>query len=692
MTTDTFTQRATELVAQMTLDEKISQMMHDAPAIPRLNIPAYNWWNECLHGVGRAGIATVFPQAIGLAATWNTDLLHQVATAIGDEARAKHHEAQRQGDTGIYKGLNFWAPNINIFRDPRWGRGQETYGEDPFLTAQLGVAFVTGLQGDDPVYLKVVATPKHFAVHSGPEQTRAQFDVHPSLRDVWETYLPAFEACVRQGKAASVMGAYNRLYGAPCCANDWLLNDILRDKWGFEGFVFADCGAILNIYKFHQVVQTAAEASALAVNNGCDMDCGTTYQALSEAVASGLIEEATLDRALVRAFVGRYRLGMFDPSEQVPYTKIPISVNNCPAHQALALRAAHESIILLKNDNHFLPLAPDVRRIAIIGPNAHDPQVLLGNYNGTPAHSVTPLDGIRAKVSADTQVLYARGCGVYDLDENGMNEAVDLAKHSDVVIFVGGLCQAVEGEEGQQEGLPTGLISLGDRTRLELTGIQEALLKRIHATGTPIVLVLLNGSAVAINWADEHLPAIVEAWYPGEAGGTAIADVLFGAYNPAGRLPVTFYRSTEDLPPFEDYTMQGRTYRYFTGEPLYPFGHGLSYTQFMYTDMTSQLTADGCDVTVTVSNIGLRAGDEVVQLYANANRDGYPQVQLVGFTRIHLLPNQAKRVTIPIHISQLMRVTDDGEHQLEKGTFTLYIGGGQPRWSMSLQDEIQIYS
>ncbi|MDX2077829.1 MAG: glycoside hydrolase family 3 C-terminal domain-containing protein [bacterium] len=688
-----FNLRARQLVEQMTLDEKISQMMNNAPAIERLGIPAYDWWNESLHGVARAGIATVFPQAIGLAATWNVSLHHRVATIIADEARAKHHEFARKGERTIYKGLTFWAPNINIFRDPRWGRGQETYGEDPLLTGRLGVAFVTGLQGDDPKYLKVVATPKHFAVHSGPEHARAYFDVSPNERDLRETYLPAFEMCVREGKAASVMGAYNRFRGDPCCASNRLLNEILRDEWGFDGFVFADCGAILNIYKFHHVVETAAEASALAVNNGCDMDCGDTYQALREAVAKGLIDEETINRALVRAFVGRYRLGMFDPPEQVPYAQIPFSVNDSAEHRAVALQAAKESLVLLKNDDNVLPLAKTIRRIAVIGPNAHDPEVLLGNYNGTPSYSVTPLDGIRAKAPAGTEITYARGCGVYQVDESGIAEAVTLAKQADMVIFVGGLCQALEGEEGQKEGLPDGLVSLGDRARLDLPDIQETLLQKLHETGTPIVLVLLNGSAVAINWASKNVPAILEAWYPGEEGGTAIADVLFGAYNPAGRLPVTFYRSAEDLPPFEDYAMQGRTYRYFTGEPLYPFGYGLSYTQFDYSDMScshKQISAgDVVAVSVTVGNRGDMAGDEVVQVYASANRVGYPQLSLVGFTRIHLLPNESKQVTIEISASQFDRITDSGERVLETGTFTIYVGGGQPKWSNGVQLEVQ---
>jgi beta-glucosidase len=680
----------------MTLEEKVSQMMHSAPAIDRLGIPPYNWWNECLHGVGRAGIATVFPQAIGLAATWNPRLNGEVASVIGDEARAKHHEALRRDDHSIYTGLTFWAPNINIFRDPRWGRGQETYGEDPVLTATMGVAFVRGLQGDDPSYLKVIATPKHFAVHSGPESTRAGFDVHPSERDLWETYLPAFEACVCEGQAASVMGAYNRLNGEPCCASPRLLQTILRDQWGFDGFVFSDCGAILNIYKFHRVVGTAAEASAIAVRAGCDMDCGDTYAALTEAVIQGLIDEATIDRALVRAYTGRFRLGMFDPPDAVSYAQIPYSVNDSEAHRALALTAARESLVLLRNEGYTLPLSSAVRRIAVIGPNAHSPQVLLGNYNGTPSHSVTPLEGIRARAADGVTVGFAAGCTLFTDDTSGFDDAIALAHSADVVIFVGGLSQALEGEEGQHEGLPEGFVTQGDRMRLDLPDVQERLLHGLHETGTPVVLVLLNGSALAVNWAHEHLTAILEAWYPGEEGGTAIAEALFGHYNPGGRLPVTFYRAAEDLPPFEDYSMQGRTYRFFSGTPLYPFGHGLSYTTFAYSQMSSSANTiredESVTLTVAVTNAGPLAGDEVVQVYISAGRDGYPLRQLAAFERIHLLPGAMKTVTFVLSWKRFTRVLDDGARVLEPGTFSVFAGSGQPGWAKGVETSVEVLS
>ncbi len=691
-----FETRARELVKQMTLDEKISQMMFEAPAIERLAIPAYNWWNECLHGVGRAGIATVFPQAIGMAATWNVPLIHQVATIISDEARAKHHEALRNDIHTIYTGLNFWTPNINIFRDPRWGRGQETYGEDPFLTSRIGVAFIKGLQGDDSTYLKLAATPKHFAVHSGPEHARHTFDVQPSVRDLWETYLPAFEASIKEAGAVSIMGAYNRVNGEPCCASTTLLGSILRDRWGFDGFVVSDCGAIGDIYRHHHTVASAAEAAALAVKAGCDLECGQTYGALKEAVEQGFINEANLDQSLVRLFTARFQLGMFDPPAQVPYARIPISVNDSPEHRALALRVARESLILLKNENQHLPLANTLARIAVIGPNAHNPEILLGNYNGTPSSSVTPLDGIRLKANSGTEVVYARGCGVFDPDTSGIAEAVALARQADVVIFVGGLSQALEGEEGQQEGLPEGLVSQGDRLRLGLPDVQENLLHALYETGTPIILVLLNGSAVAVNWANDHVPAILEAWYPGEEGGTAIAEALFGKYNPGGRLPVTFYKSASDLPAFEDYQMAGRTYRYFTGEPLYPFGYGLSYTRFEYTNLTlsgGKLTeSDTLTLSVEVTNSGTLAGDEIVQVYISAERVGYPLQQLAAFQRIHLAPQSTQSVSFSLTSAQFTRIGEDGKPILEDGMFDVFVGGGQPKWSDGLQSRVEIIS
>jgi beta-glucosidase len=677
--------RVDDLVSRMTLEEKVSQMIHGAPAIERLGVPAYNWWNECLHGVGRAGTATVFPQAIGMAATWNTELMHEAAVAIANEARAKHHDAlDEDGNVEQYYGLTFWTPNINIFRDPRWGRGQETYGEDPHLTSRMGVAFVRGLQGEDETYLKLVATPKHYVVHSGPEHERHHFDAEASVRDMQETYLPGFEACVREAGAYSVMGAYNRTNGEPCCASPTLLQEILRDAWDFEGYVVSDCGAIGDIYKHHQVVDTAPEAAALAVKSGCDLNCGEVYTALLDAVAQGLIDEATLDRSLKRLFTARFRLGMFDPPDRVPYAQIPIEVNDSEEHRALALRMAQASIVLLKNADGFLPLDKDAGTIAVVGPNADDDVVLLANYNGTPSRSVTPLAGIREKMGGPGKVLYAKGCEIRSDDTSGFDEAVAAAEKADVVVAVMGLSQLIEGEEGQREGVEAGKRSTGDRSELRLPGVQDALLQAVEATGTPIVVVLLNGSAVAVNWAQEHAEAVVEAWYPGEEGGTAIADVLFGDVNPAGRLPVTFYQSVDQLPPFRDYAMAGHTYRFFTGEPLYPFGHGLSYTTFAYRDLTlseDEVEAGTCvDVEVTVENTGDRAGDEVVQLYVRDDAASVPVPirQLKGFRRIHLEPGEQQTVRLCVMPMDMAMVSDAGEWVIEPGTFSIFVGGGQP--------------
>ncbi len=677
--------RVADLVSKMTLEEKISQMVHGAPAIRRLGVPAYNWWNECLHGVGRAGIATVFPQAIGMAATWDTELMHRTAVAISDEARAKHHAALGDnGDVEQYYGLTFWTPNINIFRDPRWGRGQETYGEDPYLTARMGVAFVTGLQGDDPTYLKTVATPKHYAVHSGPEAERHHFNAEADERDLRETYLPAFEATVREAGAFSVMGAYNRTNGEPCCAHTVLLGKILRDEWGFEGYVVSDCGAIRDIYAHHQVVDSPEAAAALAVKNGCELNCGEVYRALLVAAEKGLIDEATIDLAVTRLFTARFRLGMFDPPDRVPYSRIPIEVNDSADHRALALKMAQESVVLLKNADGFLPLTRDLKKIAVVGPNADDSIVLLGNYNGFPSASVTPLEGIKRKVGDAVEVVYARGCAIRSSDTSGFDEAVAVAKDADVIIAVMGLSQLIEGEEGQQEGVEAGERSTGDRDALDLPGVQEDLLKALHATGKPLVVVLLNGSAVAVNWAEANAAAVVELWYPGEEGGTALADVLFGDVNPAGRLPVTFYTSVDDLPPFRDYAMEGHTYRYFRGVPLYPFGYGLSYTTFAYGDLelSSLNLAPGKPLTlsVMVENTGDRPGDEVVQLYIKDQQASVPvpAQQLAGFRRIHLAPGETECVSFTVSPKQMSLILDDGRRAIEPGVFEVFVGGGQP--------------
>jgi len=669
-------ERVRDLVSRMTLEEKVSQMINEAPAIDRLDVPEYNWWNECLHGVARAGIATVFPQAIGLAAMWDADLMHRVAVTISDEARAKHHHAIRNGNRDSYYGLTFWSPNVNIFRDPRWGRGQESYGEDPYLSARLGVEFCKGIQGDDPKYLKAVATPKHYAVHSGPEADRHHFDAKASVRDMKQTYLPAFKACVQEAKAESVMGAYNRTNGEPCCAGPTLLQKILRDEWGFDGYVVSDCGAISDIYKDHQLVETPEEAAAMAVKAGCDLNCGDTYPALVAAAKKGLISEEEIDRALTRLFSARFRLGMFDPPEIVPYAQIPIEVNDRPEHRALALRAARESIVLLKNDGGFLPLDKGVKSVAVLGPNADDAEVVLGNYNGTPSKTVTPVEGIR-NIVPRAEVYFAQGCNIKGDDTAGIAGAIELAGKADVAVVVVGLSQKIEGEEGEVEGA-------GDRESLDLPKGQQELLEAVHATGTPVVVVLINGSALAVNWADAHAAAIVEAWYPGEEGGTALAEVLFGDYNPAGRLPVTFYKSAEQLPPFDDYNMEGKTYRYFRDEPLYPFGYGLSYTSFAYDNLalSSKKVEPGenVQISVDVRNTGDREGDEVVQLYVNDVEASVPVPirRLEGFERINLLPGEKKTVEFILQPAHMSLIDDDGNRAVEPGSFEVSVGGGQP--------------
>ncbi|HEV2860575.1 MAG TPA: glycoside hydrolase family 3 C-terminal domain-containing protein [Pyrinomonadaceae bacterium] len=812
--------RVDDLVARMTLEEKIAQMMNGAAGVERLGVPEYEWWNEALHGVARAGIATVFPQAIGLAATWDPELIRRVADVISTEARAKHHEFARRGERKRYQGLTFWSPNINIFRDPRWGRGQETYGEDPYLTSRIGVAFVKGLQGDDPKYLKVAATAKHYAVHSGPEPERHSFDAVASERDMRETYLPAFRDLIVEGRAEGVMCAYNRTNGEPACANRKLF-DILRREWKFGGHVVSDCAAVEDIWKHHKFTKTEAEASALAVKSGTDLTCGREYRSLAQAVKDGLISEAEIDVAVKRLMRTRFRLGMFDPPEMVAYARIPFSENDSPAHRALALDAARESVVLLKNEANTLPLRKDLKTLAVIGPNADAPDVLLGNYNGQPSKSVTPLQGIAEKVAPATKVLYSQGVyqpgtlvapvstsafgpeGVrgeyfnnkdwkgepalvradaqlnfnwgslspaqelhadnfsirwtgklvapesgkyllglsgngglrllldgravvedfanqrtrtltqeveleggraYDLrveyQENANHyaaarlvwappsgqkmlreDALAKARQADAVVMVMGITPSVEGEEMKvnAEGFRG-----GDRTSLDLPKEQEDLIKEVHALGKPVVLVLLGGSAIAVNWADEHVGAVVEAWYPGEEGGTALADVLFGDYNPSGRLPVTFYKSASQLPPFEEYGMQGRTYRYFKGDPLYPFGHGLSYTKFAYGKLklsASDVRAgEGLTVSAEVQNVGAREGDEVVQLYVTDEASAYPVPvrSLAGISRVRLRPGEKRTVTFKLDARQLSVIDDRGRRVVEPGRFAVSVGGKQP--------------
>jgi beta-glucosidase len=809
--------RVNDLVSRMTLEEKVSQMMNAAAAIDRLGVPEYEWWNEALHGVARSGIATVFPQAIGLAATFDESLVEQVADVVSTEARAKHHEYVRRGERQRYKGLTFWSPNINIFRDPRWGRGQETWGEDPYLTGTLGSAYVRGLQGKDPKYLKVVSTVKHYAVHSGPEPERHSFDAVVSRRDMEETYLPAFRQTIVEAGAVGVMCAYNRTNGEPACSNKELA-DILFKKWQFKGHVVSDCAAIEDIWKGHKFVKTEGEASAIAVKHGTDLTCGREYRSLVQAVKDGLITEAEIDTAVKHLMKIRFRLGMFDPTEMVKYAQIPFSENDTDAHRALSLKAARESIVLLKNDSNALPLKKDLKNIAVIGPNADDKEVLLGNYNGEPSVTTTPLHGIRNKLPNATVTyspgMYATGAtfepisgdafpgglkaeyynnrdftgtpallrtdaqidfvwnslppakdvkedgfavrwtgklkavegGTYQLGgrSNGpikiwldgklvaeettsrrtrnilndfefeagrtydfkaeyqelsnhyaqakvvwappssqtrlKNEALDNARKADAVVMVMGISPSIEGEE-----MPVQLDGFkgGDRTDISLPKPQHELIREIHATGKPMVLVLLGGSALAVNWESENVPAILQAWYPGPEGGTALADVLFGDYNPAGRLPVTFYRSVDQLPAFADYKMEGRTYRYFKGEPLFPFGHGLSYTTFSYANLAvkkSILAGASLNLSVDVTNNGRVAGDEVVQLYITDNSSTVPIPirSLVGVTRVFLKPGEKRRVSFTLTPRQMSVVLDDGRRVVEPGDFSISVGGKQP--------------
>lgn len=687
----TIDERVDDLVSRMTLEEKISQMLYSSSAIGRLDVHEYNWWNECLHGVARAGTATVFPQAIGMAATFSPERLFKVAAAIADEARAKYNAARRHEDRGIYKGLTFWTPNINIFRDPRWGRGQETYGEDPYLTSRLGVSFIKGLQGDDPQYMKAAACAKHFAVHSGPESERHEFDAVVSEKDLRETYLPAFRDAVKEAKVEAVMGAYNRTNGEPCCASKTLMQDILRDEWGFEGHYVSDCGAIKDFHENHKITSGPVESAALGVNMGCDLNCGWVYEHLKEAVEKGLVSEETIDTSVKRLFRTRIKLGMFDPEDMVPFNKIPYEVNDSEEHRQLALETARESIVLLKNEESFLPLKKDeIKTIAVIGPNADRKESLLGNYFGLPSKHVTVLEGIQQAVNEDTRVFYAEGCALGETPESfwgnppttGFAEALTVAEKSDVVIMCLGLSPDFEGEEGAVAESDGG----GDKVDLKLPGLQLELLQAISQLGKPIVLVLLNGSPVELNWPHDNVEAIVEAWYPGEEGGTAVADVIFGKYNPAGRLPITFVKSIDQLPPFRDYSMENRTYRYMESAPLYPFGYGLSYTSFEYSNLKvsrEELSTEDNDdllVSVEVENTGKLAGDEVVQLYIKDLEASVrvPHWQLNGVQRIHLQPGEKARVEFTLTKRQFALIDEEGKCLLEPGVFRIYVGGQQP--------------
>lgn len=681
--------RVQDLISRLSLAEKVHQIRNDTPAISRLGIPAYDFWSEALHGVARNGIATVFPQAIGMAATWDTALIHQEGDVISTEGRAKHNEYVRthNGNSANCSGLTFWSPNINIFRDPRWGRGQETYGEDTFLTSRIGVAFIKGLQGEDTNYVKAMACAKHFAVHSGPESKRHRFDAEPPERDFYETYLPHFEAAVREGHVDGFMGAYNSVFGKPACASDLLLTDLLRKQWGFTGYIVSDCGAIEDIDAHHKYVATPEAAAAAAVKAGCDICCGGDFNALLKAVRNGLITEPEINGALAYALKARFQLGLFDPADKVPFANIPMSENDTPEHQELALRAARESVVLLKN-NGLLPLDRNrIKRIAVIGANADSTSMLLGNYNGDPSHPISILDGIRTVAGTNIEVTFQTGCplavtkdGTNRPSEQMQSDALTAAQNADVVIYVGGISPEFEGEEFGGVSRYDGFTG-GDRSRIELPPVQESLIQSLVATGKPVVFVNCSGSAVAMPWEASHLPAILQAWYPGEQGGRAVAEVLFGDVNPAGRLPVTFYRSTTDLPDFEDYGMSNRTYRYFNGKPLFAFGHGLSYTRFHYSSGmidTPRFNASAIvKVSFDVNNSGKWDGDEVAQVYFRHIHSAVPQPKLAlcGFARVHLTQGGTTHITIDIP-AERFRYWDTTQKQyvVESGDYELLIG------------------
>lgn len=822
-----YEERVDALVGSMTLEEKAAQLLYTAPAISRLGVPEYNWWNEALHGVARAGYATVFPQSITIANSWDEELMLDVANAISDEARAKHHEFVRRGDRAIYHGLTFWSPNINIFRDPRWGRGQETYGEDPYLTGRMGLRFVQGMQGSDPKYFKTIATAKHYAVHSGPEPLRHEFNAQISERDLRETYLPAFRTLVRDGGVYSIMGAYNQFRGHPACASDELYG-ILRNEWGFEGYIVSDCWAVSDFYNFQGYAAGPAEAAAMALKAGTDLECGVDYRHLMESYRRGLVTEADIDRAVRRVMVARFRLGMFDPDSIVEYAQIPYQANCSDYNRSLARKAAQKSIVLLKNSNKTLPLSRDIKKLAVIGPNANSHEVLVGNYNGIPKDPVSVLEGIRAKLRPETEIIHAEGSdlapGIYNLtpipsryfrtpdgrqgvegayytsrDMKGeplfrrtddlidfywdndsphplmpvnnfgvhwvadlvppvsgtyylgtwgssgydillegdtllsyfhdhhaavrgvpvefkagekyrvevfyrnhigdadmellwcmprgdmVGEAVSAASAADAVILVLGLSPRLEGEEMsvKLEGFEG-----GDRTNLNLPAMQEELLAAVLGTGKPVVVVLMNGSPVASLQAQEKAAAVMLAGYPGVEGGSAVADVIFGDYNPAGRLPVTYYSSVDQLPPFDEYDMANRTYRYFRGTPLYPFGYGLSYTSFAYSDLrVPEKLATGSDVRVevTVTNTGTVAGDEVVQLYITDEKASTPRPlrQLEGFKRVHLAAGESRALEFTLKAEQFSMINSKDYRVIEPGWFTVAVGGQQPGFAVA---------
>ncbi len=663
-------ERIGALIAEMTVEEKVSQLTDSVAALSRLGVDNYNWWNEALHGVARAGTATVFPQAIGLAAMWNAPLLGEVASAISDEARAKFNKAQKEGNRNRYYGLTFWSPNINIFRDPRWGRGQETYGEDPYLTSRLGVAFVRGIQEGDGVHMKAAACAKHYAAHSGPEGIRHGFNSEVSEKDLFETYLPAFEACVMEGKVEAVMGAYNAVNGIPCCCNERLLSGILRDWWGFSGHVVSDCGATYDIAVSHKYAEDLTHAAAVSLKNGCDLDCGRVYEALTDAYEEDLITEEDLDRALRRTLRARFKLGMFDKTTS--YDSIGIDAVASYEHKTLCLEAARQSLVLLKNDG-LLPLSPDkIKTVAVIGPNGDSKEALLGNYNGLPTQFSTVYSGF-CELLGTENVRYAKGCNFFGRDQDELlYNAVSVAGECDVAVVCLGLDASFEGEQGDANNP----YCAGDRASIELPAPQLRLLDKVCAVAKRVIVAVFSGGLFNLGPADEKANAVFQAWYPGELGGRALAEAVFGVYSPSGRLPLTAYASDKDLMPFEDYSMKNRTYRYFEGKPLYPFGFGLSYTTFEYG--TPRITEKDGTVTIstTVKNVGAFDGYEVIQLYkSEKNGVNQPLRALCRCTKIYLKRKESVEVVFTLHADDFSHINEKGEREaLSPEDFTLFFG------------------
>lgn len=680
-----YRQRAAELVAQMTLEEKVFQTLHSTPAISRLGIKSYNWWNEALHGVARAGVATVFPQAITLAATFDEDFIETIADAISTEARGKFNMQQTYGDTDIYKGLTFWSPNVNIFRDPRWGRGHETFGEDPYLSSRLGSRFVQGIQGHDENYMKAAACAKHFAVHSGPEDVRHSFNAVVTKQDLYETYLPAFRTCVQEARVEAIMGAYNRTNGEPCCGSKTLLKDILRDEWGFKGHVVSDCWAIKDFHENHHVTKNKVESVSLAMNNGCDLNCGNLFIYLLEAVNQGHVEESRLDEAVINLYTTRMKLGLFDEEEAVCFNSIEYDVVDSIEMRELNRLAAERSVVLLKNENNLLPLDKSkIKTIGVIGPNANNRKALVGNYEGTASRYVTVSEGIQDYVGDDVRVLVSEGCHLYREKVGGLGQENDrisevkgICDASDIVVVCLGLDAGLEGEEGDESNQ----FASGDKPNLNLPGLQETVLKVAYESGKPVILMLLSGSALAINFAETNIPAIVFAGYPGAQGGNAIARILFGDANPEGKLPITFYRTTEELPEFTNYSMENRTYRYMKQPALYPFGFGLSYSTFdivLSSEHCAILDESGIQFTVTVTNQSRREGSEAVQVYVKAPRENAPNAQLKKIHKVRLKAFESKTLDIQIPRTAFGLYNEEGEYIASAGDYDVFIGGSQP--------------